>query len=70
MFSLQRDLLNCFRGRKFTNFVVVHITGLNLTQGRNHVFVILNNGDLDLTTGKNFHGFPIVKEFAEDVINK
>lgn len=68
---MQRDLLNRFQGRKFTNFVVVHITGLNLTQGRNHVFVILNNGGLDLTKGgKTFHGFPIVKEFAEDVINK
>ena len=39
---------NRFQGKKFTNFVAIDTTGLDVTFGRNHVFVILNNKPLDL----------------------
>ena len=36
-------------GRKFTRYVEVDVTGLNVVQGRPGVFLIPNSGNLGLT---------------------
>ncbi|MEV4611330.1 HYD1 signature containing ADP-ribosyltransferase family protein [Kitasatospora sp. NPDC049258] len=36
-------------GRKFTHYIEIDVTGLNVVQGRPGVFVIPNSGNLDLT---------------------
>jgi hypothetical protein len=38
-----------FQGQRFTNFVEIDITGLNVVKGRNGVFVVPNEAPLDLT---------------------
>lgn len=38
-----------FQGRRFTHFVEIDVLGLNVLQGREGVFVILNSEPLDLT---------------------
>jgi hypothetical protein len=57
------QLSRCFlgvpwAGRRFTNYVEIDVTGLNVVKGRDGVFVIPNQGPLDLTgrivsSGKN-----------------
>lgn len=37
-----------FSGRRFTNYVEIDVRGLNVVQGRDNVFVIPNQGSLDL----------------------
>ena len=49
---------NRFQGKKFTNFISIDITGLDVFKGRSHVFVILNSDPLDIRdrivgSGKN-----------------
>ena len=38
-----------FQGRRFTHFVEVDVSGLDIVTGRDSVFVALNAGPLDLT---------------------
>jgi hypothetical protein len=38
-----------FLGRKFTRFIEIDATGLNVIQGRNGVFVLRNDRPLDLS---------------------
>jgi len=38
-----------FQGNKFKNYVEIDVTGLNVTKGRDGVFVLPNNKPLDLT---------------------
>lgn len=38
-----------FRGLRFTSFVEIDVSGLNAVEGRAGVFVIPNEGPLDLT---------------------
>jgi HYD1 signature containing ADP-ribosyltransferase len=38
-----------FQGARFSNFVEIDVSGLDVVQGRENVFVILNVGPLDLT---------------------
>ena len=33
-----------FQGQRFTNFVEIDVTGLNVVKGRNGVFVVPNEG--------------------------
>jgi hypothetical protein len=37
-----------FQGKRFTNFVEIDVTGLKAVKGRDGVFVIPNEGSLDL----------------------
>jgi len=47
---LSRALLgHPFRGWRFTHYVEIDVTGLQVVQGRSNVFVILNDRPLDLT---------------------
>ena len=48
--QLSRSFLGApFWGSRFTNFVEIDVTGLNVVEGRAGVFVIPNEGPLDLT---------------------
>jgi hypothetical protein len=48
--QLSRAFLGApFWGSRFTNFVEVDVSGLNVVEGRAGVFVIPNEGPLDLT---------------------
>ena len=48
--QLSREFLNLpFRGDKYTHYVAIDVTGLNITKGRQGVFVIPNSRPLDLT---------------------
>jgi hypothetical protein len=38
-----------FQGAKYTHFIEIDVSGLNVTQGREGVFVIPNDAPLDLT---------------------
>ena len=38
-----------FQGRRFTHFLEVDVTNLNVVRGREGVFVVLNDGPLELT---------------------
>ena len=38
-----------FQGRRFTNYVEIDVSGLNVVQGRPGVFVVPNDAPLDLT---------------------
>jgi hypothetical protein len=38
-----------FQGSRFSHYVEVDVTGLNVVQGRDNVFVVPNSGPLDLT---------------------
>lgn len=38
-----------FQGRRFTRYIEVDVTGLNIVAGRAGVFVVLNDASLDLT---------------------
>jgi hypothetical protein len=47
---LSRRLLgNPFQGRRFTHFIEIDVTGLQIVQGRRHVFVVPNGQPLDVT---------------------
>jgi len=37
-----------FSGRRFTHYVEIDVTGLNVVKGRDGVFVIPNEGPLDI----------------------
>lgn len=48
--QLSRAFLGApFWGSRFTNFVEINVSGLNVVEGRAGVFVIPNEGPLDLT---------------------
>jgi len=48
--QLSRAFLNVpWQGRRYTNYVEIDVTGLNVKQGRSGVFVIPNNGPLDVS---------------------
>jgi hypothetical protein len=48
--QLSREFLGQpFQGRRFTHYVEIDVTGLNVVQGRNGVFVVPGNQPLDLT---------------------
>lgn len=48
--QLSRAFLGApFWGSRFANFVEIDVTGLNVIEGRAGVFVIPNEGSLDLT---------------------
>jgi hypothetical protein len=48
--QLSRAFLGApFWGSRFTNFVEIDVSGLNVIEGRAGVFVIPNEGPLDLT---------------------
>ena len=48
--QLSREFLGQpFQGRRFTHYVEVDVTGLEVVQGRNGVFVVPGNKPLDLT---------------------
>nr|WP_227560797.1 HYD1 signature containing ADP-ribosyltransferase family protein [Acinetobacter bereziniae] len=57
--QLSRCFINMpFQGNKFSNYLEIDVTGLNVTKGRDGVYVILNNKPLDISnrivrTGKN-----------------
>ena len=38
-----------FQGQRYSNFIEIDVSGLNVIQGRNGVFVIPNETPLDLT---------------------
>jgi hypothetical protein len=42
-------LVHPFAGQKFSHYVEIDVTGLEVVQGRENVFVIPNGGPLDLT---------------------
>jgi RHS repeat-associated protein len=47
--ELSKAFLNIpYQGRKFSNFVAIDVTGLNVQKGRDGVYYILNSGDLDI----------------------
>ncbi|WP_458024241.1 HYD1 signature containing ADP-ribosyltransferase family protein [Kosakonia sp. AX9b] len=48
--QLSHDFLGIpFQGKKFENYVAVDVTGLNVTKGRDGVFVISNETPLDIS---------------------
>ena len=47
-----------WQGQKYTHYVEINVTGLNVVQGRPGVFVIPNNEPLDLV-GRIVGGGPI-----------
>jgi len=48
--QLSHDFLGIpFQGKKFENYIAIDTTGLNVVKGREGVFVILNEGPLDIT---------------------
>jgi hypothetical protein len=55
--QLSREFLGQpFQGRRFTHYVEVDVTGLDVVQGRNGVFVIPGDTPLDLTGRIIGHG--------------
>lgn len=38
-----------FSGRRFTHYVEIDVTGLKVVRGRDHVYVVPNDGPLDIT---------------------
>ncbi|WP_277928951.1 HYD1 signature containing ADP-ribosyltransferase family protein, partial [Luteimonas aquatica] len=57
--QLSRDFLGQpFQGRRYTNYVEINVTGLNVVEGRSGVFVVPNDDPLDvvgriISSGKN-----------------
>jgi hypothetical protein len=48
--QLSREFLGQpFQGRRFTHYVAIDVTGLDLLEGRNGVFVVPGNKPLDVT---------------------
>jgi len=48
--QLSRNFLgHPFSGSRFTHYVDIDVTGLNVVKGRENVFVVPNDGPLDLT---------------------
>ena len=47
--QLSRAFINVpYQGKKFTHYVAIDVTGLDVKKGRDGVFVIPNTDDLDL----------------------
>lgn len=45
-----------YQGRRFTHYVGINTSDLRVVPGRQHVFVILNHGDLDISQRIVTHG--------------
>ncbi len=45
-----------YQGRRFTHYVGINVDGLAVIRGREHVFVILNQGPLDISKIMAGHG--------------
>ena len=55
--ELSRDFLGIpFQGRRFTHYIEVDVTGLNVIQGRAGVFVVPNDVPLDVSQRIISHG--------------
>jgi len=54
--QLAKNFINVPNKHKYTHYIEIDVTGLNVTKGRDGVFVILNETPLDLTKRVITHG--------------